>query len=87
MHRRGFPCSKGTARAAMWGFHLIDRATPRCCSKNASKTGLMRWQGSLRMSGSYTGSGNVLTFKVEASTYPNSEGTEQKRTITHFRGD
>ncbi len=31
------------------------------------------------MSGTYTVSGNVLTIKVEASTYPNSEGTEQKR--------
>lgn len=87
MHRRGVPCPTGTSRAAMWDFHLIDGATARGCSKNASTTGLTRRQGSLGMSGTYTVSGNVLTFKVEASTYPNSEGTEQKRTITHFRGD
>jgi Lipocalin-like domain len=44
-------------------------------------------QGTLGMSGTYSVSGNVLTFKVEASTYPNSEGTEQKRTIMHLSGD
>jgi hypothetical protein len=38
------------------------------------------------MSGTYTVSGIVLIFKVEASTYPNAEGTEQKRTIMHLSG-
>jgi lipocalin-like protein len=38
-------------------------------------------QGTLAMSGTYSVSGNVLTFKIEASTYPNLEGIEQKRTI------
>jgi len=38
-------------------------------------------QGTLGMSGTCSVDGSTLTFKVEASTYPNSEGTEQKRTI------
>jgi hypothetical protein len=39
------------------------------------------------MSGTHTVSGHVLTFKGEARTYPNFEGTEQKRTIMHCSGD
>ena len=33
------------------------------------------------MSGTYTLVGNVLTFKIEASSYPNLVGTERKVTI------
>ena len=44
-------------------------------------------QGTLAMSGTYSVSGNVLTFKIEASTYPNLEGTEQKRTIITLTAD
>jgi hypothetical protein len=44
-------------------------------------------QGTLGMSGTYAVSGNTLTLKVEASTYPNSEGTEQKRTIISLTAD
>jgi hypothetical protein len=44
-------------------------------------------QGTLAMSGTYTLIGNTLVFKVEASTYPNSEGTEQKRTIISLTAD
>jgi lipocalin-like protein len=44
-------------------------------------------QGTLGMSGAYTVVGNTLSFKVEASTYPNSEGTEQKRTIVSLTTD
>ena len=39
-------------------------------------------QGSLAFSGTYSVSDKTLIFKIEASTYPNSEGTEQKRSIT-----
>ena len=44
-------------------------------------------QGTLGMSGTYTVTGNTLTFTIEASTYPNSEDTEQKRTIISFTAD
>jgi hypothetical protein len=44
-------------------------------------------QGTLGMSGTYAVTGNTLSFRVEASTYPNSEGTEQKRTIVSLVGD
>jgi hypothetical protein len=44
-------------------------------------------QGTLAMSGTYSVSGSTLSFKVDASTYPNSEGTEQKRTIVTLTGD
>lgn len=39
-------------------------------------------QGSLAFTGSYTLSGQTLIFRIEASTYPNAEGAEQKRSIT-----
>ena len=39
-------------------------------------------QGSLAYSGTYSVSDKTLIFKIDASTYPNAEGTEQKRTIT-----
>jgi lipocalin-like protein len=39
-------------------------------------------KGSIAYSGTYAVSGKTLIFNVEASTYPNAEGTQQKRTIT-----
>jgi hypothetical protein len=39
-------------------------------------------QGSLAFSGTYSVSDKTVIFKIEASTYPNWEGTEQKRTFT-----
>jgi len=39
-------------------------------------------QGSLAYFGTYSVSDKTLIFKIEASTYPNAEGTEQKRMIT-----
>jgi hypothetical protein len=39
-------------------------------------------QGSLGYSGTYSVSDKTLIFNVEASTYPNAEGTEQKRSFT-----
>ena len=39
-------------------------------------------QGSIAYSGTYSVSGQTLVFDIEASTFPNSEGTQQKRTIT-----
>ena len=39
-------------------------------------------QGSLGYSGTYSVSDKTLIFKIEATTYPNAEGTEQKRSIT-----
>lgn len=39
-------------------------------------------QGSLAFAGSYEVSGQTLIFKISASTYPNAEGAEQKRSIT-----
>jgi hypothetical protein len=38
--------------------------------------------GSLGYSGTYTVSDETLVFKIEASTYPNTEGDEQKRSFT-----
>jgi hypothetical protein len=39
-------------------------------------------QGSLAYSGTYSVTGDTLTLKIEASTYPNDEGAEQKRSFT-----
>jgi hypothetical protein len=39
-------------------------------------------QGTLAYSGTYEVSDKTLIFHVEASSYPNAEGVEQKRTIT-----
>ena len=39
-------------------------------------------QGSLGYSGTYSVSGKTLIFKIEASTYPNAVGDEQKRSFT-----
>lgn len=39
-------------------------------------------QGSLAFSGTYSLTNSSLSFKIEASTFPNAEGTEQKRSIT-----
>lgn len=39
-------------------------------------------QGSLGYSGTYSVSDKTLIFKIEAATYPNTEGTEQKRLFT-----
>jgi hypothetical protein len=38
--------------------------------------------GSLAFAGSYAVKGDTLIFRIEASTYPNAEGAEQKRSIT-----
>jgi len=39
-------------------------------------------QGSLAFAGTYSVEGETLVFRVEASTYPNAEGAEQKRSFT-----
>jgi hypothetical protein len=39
-------------------------------------------QGSLAYVGTYAVSRDILILKIEASTYPNEEGAEQKRTFT-----
>lgn len=44
-------------------------------------------RGSLAFTGSYVLSGEVLIFRIEASTYPNAEGAEQKRSITLTRDE
>ena len=38
--------------------------------------------GTIAHFGSYTVAGNVITFRIETSTYPNWDGTEQKRSFT-----
>jgi hypothetical protein len=38
--------------------------------------------GSLAFTGSYVVKGDTLIFRIDASTYPNTEGAEQKRSIT-----
>jgi len=43
-------------------------------------------QGSLAYCGAYAISGDTLILKIEASTYPNEEGAEQKRTFA-LNGD
>ncbi len=44
-------------------------------------------RGSLAFTGSYALSGQTLIFKIEASTYPNAEGAEQRRSITLTRDE
>ena len=44
-------------------------------------------QGSLSLFGTYSVADKVITYKVEASSWPGWTGTEQKRTITSFTGD
>src|SRR5438094_7194390 len=44
-------------------------------------------QGSLGYSGTYSVSDKTLIFNVEASTYPNAEGQEQKRNISSLTAD
>jgi hypothetical protein len=39
-------------------------------------------QGSFALTGTYSISDSTLTFKIDASSYPNAEGTEQKRSVT-----
>jgi hypothetical protein len=39
-------------------------------------------QGSLAYAGTYSVSGQTLVLKIEASTYPNEEGHEQRRVFT-----
>ena len=39
-------------------------------------------QGSLAYSGTYSVNDKTLIFRIEATTYPNAEGAEQKRSIT-----
>jgi hypothetical protein len=43
--------------------------------------------GSIAYFGTYSIADKVLTEKIVASTYPNYNGTEQKRDITAFNGD
>jgi hypothetical protein len=43
-------------------------------------------QGSLAYSGTYAIGGDTLILRIEASTYPNEEGAEQKRAFT-LNGD
>jgi Lipocalin-like domain len=44
-------------------------------------------QGSIGLFGIYSVADKVVTLKVEASTWPGYDGTDQKRTITSFTGD
>ena len=44
-------------------------------------------QGSLSLFGTYSVADKVITYKVEASSWPGWTGTEQKRTIISFTGD
>jgi hypothetical protein len=44
-------------------------------------------QGSLAYGGTYAVSNDTLIMKIEASTYPNEEGAEQRRTITLNGGE
>jgi len=42
----------------------------------------LRYSKGLAYSGTYSVSDKTLIFKIEATTYPNAEGTEQKRSFT-----
>ena len=44
-------------------------------------------QGTLAYSGRYSVSDKTLIFHIEASTFPNAEGAEQKRVITSLTAD
>jgi lipocalin-like protein len=44
-------------------------------------------QGSLSLFGTYSVADMVITYKVEAGSWPAWTGTDQKRTITSFTGD
>lgn len=47
----------------------------------------MTVQGSLAYGGTYAVSNDTLIMKIEASTYPNEEGAEQRRTFTLEDGE
>jgi Lipocalin-like domain len=44
-------------------------------------------QDNLALFGTYSVEGKVITYKIEASSYPNWTGTEQKRNVTSFTSD
>jgi Lipocalin-like domain len=44
-------------------------------------------QGGVALFGTYSLADKVISYKIEASTYPNWTGTDQKRTIVSFTGD
>lgn len=67
--------------------YLLTRpGRPKFAASNRDKgtpeENLATVQGSLGYSGAYSVSDKTLILRIEASTYPNAEGTEQKRSFT-----
>jgi Lipocalin-like domain len=72
--------------------YLLTRSgRPRFASNNRDDTtpeeNKAAVQGTLAYSGRYSVSDKNLIFEIEASTFPNAEGAEQKRVITSLTAD
>ena len=80
---KGFIVFDGNGRFA---FLLTSSGRPKFAVNNREQGTADEYkaamQGSIAYSGTYSVSGQTLVFDIEASTFPNSEGTQQKRTIT-----
>lgn len=72
--------------------YLLTRpGRPKYASNNRDETtaeeNKATVQGSLGYAGTYSVSDKTLIFHIEASTFPNAEGVDQKRLITTITGD
>ena len=80
---KGFIVFDGNGRFA---FLLTSAGRPKFAANNREQgtadENKAAMQGSIAYSGTYSLSDKTLIFNVEASSYPNAEGTQQKRTIT-----
>jgi lipocalin-like protein len=69
-----------------FAFLLTSSGRPRFVSNNreqgTAEENAAAMKGSIAYSGTYSVNDKTLIFNVEASTYPNAEATQQKRTIT-----
>lgn len=80
---KGFIVFDGSGRFA---FLLTSAGRPKFVANNRELGTADEYkaamQGSIAYSGTYSVNDKTLTFDIEASTYPNAEGIQQKRTIT-----
>jgi hypothetical protein len=72
--------------------YLLTRSgRPKFASNNRDQTtseeNKATVEGTLAYSGRYSVSEKTLIFHIEASTFPNAEGAEQKRVITSLTAD
>ena len=79
---KGFVVFDGNGRFA---FLLTSSGRPKFATNNREQGTPDEYkaamQGSIAYSGTYSINDKTLIFNIEASTYPNAEGIQQKRTI------